>query len=364
MMSLRVISCVIALIVFPPFANAETLRVATFNTGLERDGPGLFLRDIQRAKDPQIKAVIAVIAATAPDILALQGVDWDYDGVALDAFADQLGAAGVVYPYRFARRPNSGMPTGLDMDGDRRAGRSRDAQGYGAFSGQGGMAILSRYPILRDKIQDFTPLLWRDLPGAILPTYPDGQPFPSAGAQAAQRLSNTGHWVVPIVLPDGRQMSLLTFHAGPPVFDGPEDKNGRRNHDEIRFWQLFLDGEFGDQMTEWFVLAGGANLDPNDSEGRNEAIDLLLRDPRLQNPAQSSAGATAAPDQNHSGPNALDTVDWPKPGRLRVDYVLPSRDWSVVDAAVHWPAPGAVGHKDAITASRHRLVWVDLQLTQ
>lgn len=364
MMTLRMLSCVLALIVFPPCANSETLRVATFNTGLKRDGPGLLLRDIQRAKDPQIKAVIAVIAANAPDILALQGIDWDHDGAALDALADQLGAAGAVYPYRFTRRPNSGMPTGLDMDGDHRLGRPRDAQGYGEFSGQGGMAILSRYPILGDKVQDFTSLLWRDLPGAILPTHPDGQPFPTAKAQAAQRLSNTGHWVVPIALPNGREMSLLTFHAGPPVFDGPEDKNGRRNHDEIRFWQLFMDGEFGAPINERFVLAGGANLDPYDSEGRTQAVNMLLRDPRLQNPAQSSAGAAHAPDQGHSGPNAQDTVDWPKPGRLRVDYVLPSRDWLVVDAAVHWPAPGEAGHKDAITASRHRLVWVDLQLTQ
>ncbi len=362
MMPHRVISCVVALLVISLCANAETLRVATFNTGLERDGPGLLLRDIQRGKDPQIKAVIAVIAATAPDILALQGIDWDYDGTALAALADQLGAVGLIYPYRFASRPNSGRPTGLDMDGDGRLGRPRDAQGYGAFTGQGGLAILSRYPILRDEVQDFTTFLWRDLPGAILPTHPDGKPFPSAKAQAAQRLSNTGHWVVPIALPDGSEMSLLTFHAGPPVFDGPEDRNGRRNHDEIRFWRLFLDKEIGDPIKDRFVLAGGANLDPYDSDGRKEAIGMLLNDPRLQDPSPSSPGATIAPDQGHVGPNAQDTVDWPKPGRLRVDYVLPSRDWQVVGAAVHWPAPNTAEYEYAITASHHRLVWVDLKL--
>lgn len=361
MMANRVISCVVALFIFSHCANAETLRVATFNTGLERDGPGLLLRDIQRAKDPQVKAVIAVITATKPDILALQGIDWDYDGTALKALADQLGSAGLVYPYQFALRPNSGMPTGLDMDGDGRLGRPRDAQGYGTFTGQGGMAILSRYPILHDEVQDFTPQLWRDLPGAILPTHPNGQPFPSAKAQAAQRLSNTGHWVVPIQLPDDSEMSLLTFYAGPPVFDGPEDRNGRRNHDEIRFWRLFLDGEIGDPITKRFVLAGGANLDPHDSDGRNQAIRMILDDPRLQNPKPTSAGAATSPDQGHSGPNAQDTVDWPKSGRLRVDYVLPSRDWRIVGSAVHWPAPGATGYDDAITASRHRLVWVDLE---
>ena len=29
-------------------------------------------------------------------------------------------------------------------------------------------------------------------------------------------------------------------HPTPPAFDGPEDRNGRRNHDEIRFWSDYL----------------------------------------------------------------------------------------------------------------------------
>lgn len=349
----------IALLVISVSATADTLRIATFNTELQRDGPGLLLRDIRRGKDPQIAAVIRVIQSVSPDILALQGFDWDYDNAALNAFADQFEET---FPYRFATRPNSGMATGLDMDGDGRLGRPGDAQGYGAFTGQGGIAILSRYPILQDDVQDFSSFLWRDMPGALLPQHANGQPFPSVVAQAAQRLSSTSHWVVPIALPKGPPLSLLTFQAGPPVFDGSEDLNGRRNHDEIRFWRLFLDEEFGSPPALRFVLAGGANLDPMDSDGRNEAIAALLADPRLQNTAPTSAGAANAPDQGHNGPNAQDTVEWPKPGRLRVDYVLPSKDWTVIGAGVHWPVPESDGYEDAIIASRHRLVWVDLKL--
>ena len=73
--------------------------------------------------------------------------------------------------------------------------------------------------------------------------HPDGQPFPSDAAQAAQRLSSTGHWVVPVSIKD-TLFTVLTFQAGPPVFDGPEDRNGLRNRDEIRFWQVFLDEAF------------------------------------------------------------------------------------------------------------------------
>jgi hypothetical protein len=224
--------------------------------------------------------------------------------------------------------------------------------------------VLSRYPIRRDQVQDFSALLWKDLPGNIMPRTETGAPFPSAEAQAIQRLSSTAHWAVPIDLPGGRRLTLLTWRATPPVFDGPEDMNGRRNADETRFWRLFLDGVIGQPPTGSFVLAGSATLDPFDSNGRNRAIADLLADPRLQDPHPASNGAAMAPDQGHEGANRLDTVDWPPPGpgRLRVDYVLPSADLKVTGAGVFWPAPGEDGHDDALAASRHRLVWVDLRV--
>ncbi|MBK0326301.1 endonuclease/exonuclease/phosphatase family protein [Rhodobacteraceae bacterium F11138] len=354
------LACLAAILLAAP-VGADSLRIASFNAELSRDGPGLLLRDLTRDKDKQIAAVIQVIAQVSPDILTLQSVDWDHDGVALAALSDRLRTAGVAYPYRLALPPNSGMATDLDMDGDGRLGGPGDAQGFGAFTGQGGMAILSRYPIANDQIRDFSGLLWRDLPGALLPEHPDGRPFPSARARAIQRLSSTGHWIVPIRLPNDEILEVLTFHATPPVFDGAEDRNGRRNHDEILFWRAVLDGEFGPPPKR-FVLTGQANLDPHDSEGRLVAIRGLLADARLQDPAPASAGAATAPDQGHAGPNALDTVDWQRVGRMRVDYVLPSADWRVIDSGVFWPAPGSKGHAVAITASRHRMVWVDLAL--
>lgn len=342
--------------------HADPIRIASFNTELSRDGPGLLLRDIRRDEDKQIAAAVAVIARAAPDILTLQGMDWDLDGVAIRAFVDLLRAQGVDYRHIYAPRPNSGMASDLDLDGDGRLGGAGDAQGYGTFTGRGGIAVLSRFPILTEHAQDFGDMLWRDLPGALLPRHPDGTPFPSAQAQAVQRLSSTGHWVVPFRLPDGSTVTVLTFQAGPPVFDGPEDRNGRRNHDEIAFWQAFLDGHFGPAPTARFVLAGGANLDMWDSDGRHAAIRTLVSDPRLQDPKPRSAGAATAGGQGHKGPDALDTVDWPEVGRLRVDYVLPSSDWPVVASGVIWPAPGGAGHAEVLGASRHRLVWVDLAL--
>jgi hypothetical protein len=97
----------------------------------------------------------------ARDIIALQGIDYDLTGLGLNAFADFVAQAGQSYPYRFSLLPNRGNRTGLDMNGDGRLGGSDDAQGYGAFSGAGGMAILSKYPVLVNEVQDFSALLWR-----------------------------------------------------------------------------------------------------------------------------------------------------------------------------------------------------------
>lgn len=348
----------LALALLPGIATADPLRIASFNTELSRDGPGLLLRDLQKGKDRQIADVLKVIARIRPDVLALQGVDWDHDGLTLDALAKALADVGAPYPHRLALKPNSGIMTDLDLDGDGRLGGPGDAQGYGKFTGQGGMAILSRYPIDHAGVRDFSTLLWKDIPGARLPQL-DGAPFPSPLAQDAQRLSSVGHWAVPIKTPQGL-IHLLTHQAGPPVFDGPEDRNGLRNRDENRLWPLFLDGAFGPPPNKRFILLGGTNLDPWDSDGYGEVVQALLDDPRLQDPRPTSSGAAEAPNQDHRSPNATDTVDWDGVGRLRVDYVLPSRDWTVQAAGVYWPAEGEDGHDTALNASRHRLVWVDL----
>ncbi len=337
-------------------AMAERLRIATYHTGLARDGPGLLLRDILRGKDPQIEAVLAVISTVRPDIILLLDFDFDLENHALAAFRNALlENGGPDYPYLFALPPNSGLATGLDMDNNGRLNEPRDAQGYGRFSGQGAMALLSRLPIEREKVRDFSALLWRDLPGALLPMQ-DGKPFLSPEASAIQRLSSVGHWQVPVRLADGRLLSLLAFHATTPVFDGPEDRNGRRNHDEVMFWSLLLDGALPFPAPEPpFVLLGDANLDPEAGEGLRSAITALLGHPSLQDPRPTSRGAAAVG-------KPTDTVDWdePTPGNMRVDYVLPSADIRILDSGVYWPAPGSEAGEVAATASRHRLVWVDL----
>lgn len=331
------------------------MRVAFYHTELSRDGPGLLLRDILAGEDAQVDAVVRVVRAAGPDVLVLAGIDWDLNGHALDALADRIGG----YPHRFARRPNRGVHSGADLNGDGRRGGPEDAQGFARYPGQDGLAILSRLPLDGAAARDFSGYLWRDLPDSLaLPDTHDDQ-----------RLSTTAHWDVPVILAGGRRLSLLVWHATPPVFDGPRDRNGRRNHDETAFWRHYLDGAFAAPPAD-FILMGAANLDPEDGDGRPGALLALMSDPRVRDPKPASAGAAlahladAGVNAGQVGDPALDTADWPdepgRPGNMRVDYVLPSAGLAVADAGVLWPTPGHPLAGVVETASRHRLVWVDV----
>ena len=152
------------------------------------------------------------------------------------------GAAAIEYPYRFVAPSNTGIPSGFDLNNDGTVGGPDDAFGFGFFPGQFGMAVYSMHPIVLDDVRTFQTFLWADMPGALLPDDP-ATPEPAdwftADELDAVRLSSKSHWDLPIDI-DGRIVHFLVSHPTPPVFDGPEDRNGRRNHDEIRFWADYV----------------------------------------------------------------------------------------------------------------------------
>ena len=326
------------------------------------------LRDILKGNDPQIAAVIEVIVAADADVLVLTDFDYDAQLYALSQLAEALAKRGADYPYRFASLPNTGMPTGLDLNKNGKLGEAQDAQGFGWFQGQGGVAVLSRLPF-GEGFRDFSDMLWADFPRADLPAI-NGRPYYSASEMRQLRLASTVLWQLPIRLTPERQIDLLIFYATTPVFDGREDRNGKRNADQMRFWSLFLDGEFGPFADE-FVLAGDANLDPNDGAGESYVMRRLLDHRLVNDPEQIGAGGAEAMQTGANAaqktPAAQDTASWASiggPGNLRVDYVLPSRSLRVLRSGVFWPSatqPLAGVDQETVTrASSHRLVWVDV----
>jgi endonuclease/exonuclease/phosphatase family metal-dependent hydrolase len=360
------------------------LRVATFNVSLFRDAAGALHRDLAGGGAPEARKLAAILRTVRPDIVLLNEIDFDPNAIA--AFRDEyLQAPGLPgeplrYEDAFAAPVNTGEPSGLDLDADGRIGGPGDAFGYGRYPGQYGLLVLSRFPIDHQGVRTFQQLRWASLPDNALPT----EHYP-AGIAAQLRLSSKTHVDVPVRLPDGRVLHVLASHPTPPVFDGPEDRNGRRNHDEIRLWAEYLDDEAEDRA--WliddggrpgglpagvgFVICGDLNADPHDGDSYRRAIRQLLDHPRVQSePVPGSRGALlAATEQgganaDHRGPAAQDTGDFadrPAPGNLRLDYVLPSRDdgWRIVDCGVFWPPPGEPG-SEWLDATDHRLVWVDL----
>jgi hypothetical protein len=373
--------CALAAALLAAPAAAETLRVATWSAGLSREGPGLLLHELDGGPKPQLAAVLRVIRTVRPDVLLLTQFDHDLRGRTLDAFRARLaeGADGIDYAHAFHAPVNAGVPSGRDLDGDGLLMGWGDALGWGKFPGHGGMALLSRLPIDGAAGRTFRGLLWSELPDALLPEHADGSPWPDAEGRAAMRLSSRAHWDVPVELPGGGRLHLLAANPTPPLFDGAEGLNRRRNHDEVLFWGHYLDGRaFRDDQGRVagppdapLVVLGDLNADPFDGDGLHDGIARLLAHPALQDPEPASAGAVAAEaaqggaNATHEGPAALDTADWRDaggPGNLRVDYLLPSAGLALAGAGVYWPEPGDPMAGVAAKASAHRLVWVDIEL--
>jgi len=365
--------------------DAPTVRFATFNVALNRERPGQLLEELRGGGSAVAKQLAEVVQRTGVDVILLNELDHDDAGEAMRLFADEYlavsqgGQQPIEFPYRFTAPVNTGVPSGKDLDGDGKVEGPQDAFGYGRFPGQYGMAVLSRYPILENRVRTFQNVKWSAMPGALRPAdyYPDE-------VWQHLRLSSKSHWDVPIGIgtrKDGYIVHALVSHPTPPAFDGDEDRNGCRNHDEIRFWGDYLTAGKADWIVddagkagglaagESFVLMGDLNCDPVDGDSRREALVALLGHARVQDPQPKSLGG---PEQKmkqfgvnmqHQGDAGLDTGDFADlpgkgPGNLRVDYVLPSRDLRVTRSSVFWPEAFEKTLQLA-EASDHRLVWVE-----
>jgi hypothetical protein len=371
----------------PALAAPATLRVATYNTSLYADAADGLLHRLA-AGDANARKIAAVLQRVRPDLVLLNEFDHDPGHQAADLFAERAlavplagGGAALHYPYRYLAPVNTGTPSGLDLDGDGHIGgdgraRGNDAWGFGLHPGQYGMLVLSRHPIDTARVRTFQHLKWSALPDARQPLDPNtGKPWYPASVWPQLRLSSKSHWDVPVRTPLGT-VHLLAAHPTPPVFDGAEDRNGARNHDELRLWAEYLApgakpwlcddaGRCGGLPADaLFVIAGDMNADPVDGDGVPGAIGQLLAHPRVDaRCVPRSAGAVArAADHRlpRQGDVATHTGDFgPGPGTLRLDYLLPARGLRVLDGAVFWPVPGTLD-PDPTGASDHHLVWLDL----
>jgi len=364
-----------------------SLRIATFNIAMGLEAPGELSAALSSGADPRLMQVAEILQRVRPDIVLLNEFDFDPSVDAATLLNDNYlarghgGQAPIRYAHHFRAPVNTGVDSGLDLDGDGRTQGPGDAWGFGHFPGQYGMLLLSRHPLDSGQARTFSEFRWSALPGALRPTMPDGGPFYPDSTWNTLRLSSKSHWDVVADI-DGRALHVLAFHPTPPVFDGLEDRNGRRNFDEIRFWREYTDPAGAGFMVDDdghrggmapgrpFVIAGDFNADPRDGDSLPRAVGQLLDAPWIDSSCVPSSGGGAAAAERQGGVNlqqagdpAADTADFNDQytGNLRLDYVLPSAGLEVEGCGVFWPVAGDAGH-DLPESSDHRLVWLDIAL--
>ncbi|MCC5826930.1 endonuclease/exonuclease/phosphatase family protein [Alkalimonas sp.] len=368
--------------------HSAGIRVATFNVSMEAGNylpagqhgdQSVLIERLATGTEPQIQAIARIIQLTRPDIILL--TEFDYiasPAQGLTAFMEnylaisQQGALPIDYPYFFYTEVNSGQPSPFDLNRDGNAsGIGADAWGFGFYPGQYGMLVLSRYPIIQNEVRTFRHFKWKDMPGHLRASLADGSAWYEAEAWNQFPLSSKSHWDIPILV-EGKHLHLFASHPTPPVFDGPEQRNAKRNHDEIRFWVDYISTGQGDYFYDDngrtggfnssapFVILGDLNASPVEGEAIKAGIQRLLDHPAIQDPRPVSRGGA---QHSLNNPHAAQhTAAW----RMRADYVLPSKAGiKVLSSGVFWPAADEQDYRlvqQRGTSSDHRLVWVDLRL--
>ncbi|MGL1959019.1 MAG: endonuclease/exonuclease/phosphatase family protein [Colwellia sp.] len=369
------------------------LRIATFNVSMEAlnyietvkgqrpDVKGTELSKALKEDNQQIKNIAEIIQRVNPDIILLNEFDRENDSdVNIKYFLQQYLAVGqknqqgIQYPYFYQGSVNTGVKSKFDLNNNGISQEApADTYGFGYFPGHFGMVLLSKYPLDENNIRTFQHFKWHNMPNALQTINPETQKlWYSQKAWLDLPLSSKSHWDIPITV-NGQVIHILASHPTPPVFDGPENRNGKRNHDEIRFWLDYITPLKGDYIYddkqnfgslasgEAFVILGDQNASNVEGDAINSAIGALLNSPLIQDAKPKSQGGKDHSKENKYAENH--TAYW----RMRADYVLPSKAaWKITDSAVFWPLENddafrLIANRKA--SSDHRLVWVDLELT-
>ena len=384
-------------------AKVLPVRVATFNASLNRNTAGQALADLSSPGNAQARAVAEIIQLTRPDVLLINEFDFEPNDALAEAFqrnylsVAQNGAEPILYPHVFVAPSNTGISSGFDLNNNGSIvttpgafGYGDDALGFGAFPGQFGMAVFSMYPIDQSSARTFQHFLWKDMPGALLPDDANTAApadWYSPAELAIFPLSSKSHWDLPLRI-RGEIVHFLVSHPTPPVFDGAEDRNGKRNFDEIRFWADYITPGAADYIYDddgvsggldegaLFVIAGDENSDPLDGDSIEGAIQQLIEHDlvNVRFTPTSPGGPEAAVLQGganltHESDPVYDTADFADnaPGNLRADYVLPHVDIDIEDGAIFWPVRDdplfrLTGNFPFVPSSDHRLVWIDVEV--
>ena len=376
------------------FETPTKLRIATFNVSMEalnyverssNSTPKISGNELTQAlqqNTQQIKNIAEIIQRVNPDIILLNEFDRvnnSHENIRyfLTNYLakPQHGQASIDYPYFYQGSVNTGVKINDDLNHDSKSNQQPgDTHGFGYFEGHFGMVLLSKYPISEKEIRTFQHFKWRDMPNALKPIDPStNQPWYSDKAWQALRLSSKSHWDIPVNV-NGKTVHVLASHPTPPVFDGSENRNGKRNHDEIRFWFDYINGKQAHYIyddlgkkgglapQQTFVLLGDQNASSVEGDAIKSSIQALLSSDKTQDPMPTSIGGELHSADNKNAKHH--TAYW----GMRADYVLPSAiNFTIKDSGVFWPSENDETYRlieSRQASSDHRLVWVDVELAK
>ena len=275
--------------------SRQQIRFATFNIAMGLQSEGELYQRLKSGDDLALKKAAAVIQKIRPDVLLLNEFDYfELDSALLfiNNYLDtpQFGNEAISFAHALNGAVNTGWNSGLDLNGNGVLGEPEDAWGFGRFPGQYGMMVLSRFPMQLQR--SFRLFKWSDMPDAVMPLNPDGSHWYPDATWKELRLSSKNHWDIEVTM-DEQTVHFLVSHPTPPVFDGAEDRNGTRNHDEIRLWADYVEPahsayiyddtgvQGGLPGSAKFIIAGDLNADPVDSDSSTKAILQLLDHPKI-----------------------------------------------------------------------------------
>jgi len=202
-------------------AGEARVRFAQFNIW-ELSRPKLEELDSGSGANSQLSKAAAILQHVRPDVLLVNEIDFDparrqnarlFGERYLEVSQD--GQPPLSYPFVYFAPVNTGVPTGLDLDNDGEKGGPGDAQGFGRYPGQYGMALYSRFPIDEDAARTFRKLRWRKMPDHKIPDGCSTVPRTATGAATSTR---SGCWPTTSSVAPGPTTSstIVGLGAGSP----------------------------------------------------------------------------------------------------------------------------------------------------
>ncbi|MGQ3413065.1 endonuclease/exonuclease/phosphatase family protein [Natrinema sp. LN54] len=360
----------------------NSTRYAAFNV-IE-----LETEQVQEPGDEQAEAAARIVQEVRPDVLVINELTNNVqeekrtDRRNIDAFVENYLSVpqrddleGIDYPHTVQPESNTGVlpDREYDFNKDGEAGqRPGDAFGFGEYPGHYAFAIASRHPIEEDRIRSFQEFRWDDMPNNLIVTEEeaddDAELYLTPEEREVYRLSSKTHIDVPIDVGDDVVHGLFA-HPTPPGFDGPENFNGRWNHDEVRFFADYVAGEeyiyddsgerggLADDAS--YVLMGDMNAGPRTDRPLDPARKYFFENDDFDThrlPTSPGGAQRGNPYATRFGGDFEGVVE-------QIDYVLPSPDLSLRRSSVVWPSENATKRglgDDVSRASDHRLVWADI----